>query len=258
MTEPKADIFKLEGETVIETPEPAEVPTEQPEQELPQGDTPKDVLNDAAKHFQSLADKRLAELERLRIENEKLQQEIAPKAVTPDPLTPPVKPQKPAGYNRVDALTDPESPSFKYEEAMSDYRDQMNDYSMRLLEEKTKPFEEDRKRKLEEAEYLQRKSQALSQFQAVGLDAVESEKAFKFFSSEDSLKPENLVKMWKAYVKSLDAPNQQKVNNMNQRQSMKEPLPVGVAGGQSQVLDDGDSFNQALKAKGSNNLFAFK
>jgi hypothetical protein len=108
-------------------------------------ETPQDNEEVRYQYWQSEADKAKNENEQLKKTVEILQQTIQkpaesqPEEISSEPeIEPfrdaPQKPSKPAGFNRAEAIDDPNSASAQYLDAMDSYRDEMDIYNADKLE----------------------------------------------------------------------------------------------------------------------------
>jgi len=117
-----------------ESTEPAPVKTGQPEVSQPvETSQPEQTNNDETRYqyWQSQADKYKNELESLKNTQPAPVQPEAPAVDTDADEFPsaPSKPQKPRLYSREEAYTDPASESARYDDELSQWRDDMNEYN---------------------------------------------------------------------------------------------------------------------------------
>ena len=166
----------------------------------------------------------------------------------------PERPNKPASFDASEAYMDPESDSYKYQQNVDSYRDDMIDYYGKMDD-----YRQDQDR-IAQQQYQKQQAQAQQQnyYNGVHNDLINKhgyapEKAdefMKFYSSPDSLSLDNLVKL----DKLRNAPTQEQValkqraNEMNRsNERVKVPAPAGIAAGQAPPqMNDEDQFNAAL------------
>ena len=102
-----------------------------------------------------------------------------PSPVNPEaPLVKPVKPQRPVRYSATEALTDPESESAMYMNAMDAYREAKDVYQDTVIDKLTGYVANDQQSKLQSRKRDHVKSQSLSRFQTRGLSAKDATKLY--------------------------------------------------------------------------------
>lgn len=161
-------------------------------------------------HFQSIADKQSAELQKKileeQIRREQIERELEslknPKPAE-QPLVKPTKPAKPADYDPIDAVTRGTS-SYAYEQNYRQYLEDMAEYNERLvakkeqeLSQKLSVFDQFQEQRKAEEQRLQMKAQFVNGMQLEGLDAKSAAEAFEFFTSKESADPKTLAQIWK-------------------------------------------------------------
>jgi len=104
----------------------------------------------------------------------------------------PVRPVRPQGYNRLDAITITDSISAKYDEAMQDYEDKLYQWN-----------EQQEQIKDQQTEFQRQRNMKISELQTVpGVTLEEATEALNWFTTPDSGKPEYLV-AYRRFVKNL-------------------------------------------------------
>jgi hypothetical protein len=113
-------------------------------------------------------------------------------------LAPPVPPQKPANYSLSEALSDPNSESFKYREAMESYRDAAAVYQAKVAEQtQRKQAERDaaeQRAELERRRNLATRQQLKDQF---GMSELEIQDFMATMSKPEAWELGNLVDMYR-------------------------------------------------------------
>jgi len=206
------------------------------QQITPEG-TPAPQNNDEVRYnyWQSQADKRQQEVSQLTQTNQLLQQQLntvierigqpqdgqpaaaAPEGPQVEPFPdPPQRPQKPYGYTREEAYTDPTSESGEYLSQMDEWRDNMSEYNhlrgeydRELLAIERQNFADEQKRIRQAQEQQARQgqeTQAIKQqvMQQYGASAEDAENFIRVMSDPASISVDNL---WRIY--SMNAGNAQ-------------------------------------------------
>jgi len=196
-------------------------------------------------HFQSIADQRLVEKTRVEHELElernriaMLQQELEaaknPKQVMPE-LVRPIRPVKPADYNRLDGMSDPTSESYKWESAMEDYRTQKEDYqdAIQARQEQLQQSKANMEAAAQKA--ARAKSDMISMIMVeTGGDPKKAEEIYDFWvNNQDSRNPRNLVKAFEA-IKGGNGNGGKKHTEPDKR----DALPPGIGAGENEDLTD--------------------
>lgn len=225
-------------------------PIQETSQETPvkADETPQEPF-DAVKHYQSIADKRLAELEREKVARERLEAELN-QLKQPKAQEPPKKPIKPKDYDATEAITNPESISWKYreeKEVWDDYRDSKVESLEQMIQQERQASEE-----IKQQTAL--KAYRIGQIQKMGVaDIKEAEEIWDNFSTpkkdEDFLK--DVIEFHRFKRSQINPSAQKRVSEIEQRnERMKQPLPPGVLPGKSDDLPSPDElFNQSLENK---------
>lgn len=198
---------------------------------------------DQFQYWQSQADKRQAEVDMLKTQ----MADVMSKVSQPAPVAPveketalekPVKPRKPADFDRSEALTDPDSASAQYLAKQESYLEAMSDYVANSNEQVMQTMTK-----------AQQEQQAIARDQKVMRDLQSKynytpEQANDFvtqMSSPDSLSLDNLVQLHQLkmnvgsqQVTQVTPQAQQKAAVMNQRnEKLSIPKPIGVQPGAS-------------------------
>lgn len=212
-------------------------------------------------YWQSQADKSKNELEQMKQTNQLLQnqlsilsnnqqpQEQAQAASTEFP-PPPERPQKPRGFNREDAYSDPSSDSARYLDSIEDWRDNMDDYNrlhaeynreLALAERQEmqeKMAQEQRVREAQQQQYRQMNAVKSDVMQKYSIDENVANDFLSKMSNPESITIDNL---WKLYQmeNSGQAPAQPMQTNpsptfQQTARAQQATTPMGVVTGQSQ------------------------
>jgi len=198
---------------------------------------------DQFQYWQSQADKRAAEVDMLKSQMAEVMTKVSqPAEAAPvekeTVLEKPVKPSKPADFDRSEALTDPDSASARYLAKQESYLEAMSDYVASSNE-----------RVLQTMTQQQQQQEAIARDQKVLRDLQSNynytpEQANDFvaqMSSPDSLSLDNLVQLHQLKMNSgsqqvtqITPEAQQKAAVMNQRnEKLSIPKPIGVQPGAS-------------------------
>jgi len=198
---------------------------------------------DQFQYWQSQADKRQAEVDMLKSQ----MADVMSRVSQPAPAAPveketvlekPVKPTKPADFDRSEALTDPDSASAKYLAKQESYLEAMSDYvassNERVMQTMTKAQQEQ--------EAIARDQKVMRDLQSKYNYTPEQANDFVAqMSSPDSLSLDNLVQLHQLrmntgsqQVTQITPQAQQKAAVMNQRnEKLSIPKPIGVQPGAS-------------------------
>lgn len=152
-------------------------------------------------------------------------------------LKKPEKPTKPANYDPMDAVSDPESPSFKYRESMEGYNEKLTEYYEFQNQEIQNRFQAQQQEAAQRAQMDMLRTQLSNGY---NFSEKETDQFIKEMSGPDSLSLDNLVQLWK--IKNSRSPqevqNEQKVEQMRrQKEKLTTPQPVGVQPGSSDNAD---------------------
>lgn len=198
---------------------------------------------DQFQYWQSQADKRAAEVDMLKSQMAEVMTKVSqPAEAAPvekeTVLEKPVKPSKPADFDRSEALTDPDSASARYLAKQESYLESMSEYVASSNE-----------RVMQTMTQQQQQQEAVARDQKVLRDLQSNynytpEQANDFvaqMSSPDSLSLDNLVQLHQLKMNSgsqqvtqITPEAQQKAAVMNQRnEKLSIPKPIGVQPGAS-------------------------
>ena len=173
-----------------------------------------------------------------------------------EPLKKPERPVKPEGYNAVDAYSDPDSVSFKYQRSVDAWRDSMFDYSEDLRVQ-------NEAQAIQTQEHAHVKAQMQRTFQTLVSDfkyqPQEANQLLQYITSPASESLENLVLLWeikKQPAGSIKA-NMQRAEELRvraQKQTDMKP-PVSTASAElTRPLTDEEAFNIALMQRNKVNI----
>lgn len=166
----------------------------------------------------------------------------------------PVRPAKPVNYDSSEAYMDTESASYKYREAIDNYRDEMIDYSEQAEQYRIRELEarENQIRQAQQQYEMQRqtdntKNELMGKY---GYSPDKAQEFLQYYSSPDSLTLDNLVRL----DKMRSAPSQAEVEQRQRAEMMKQkqntlntPPPAGVVSAQSEPqVNEEDAFNLGL------------
>ena len=214
-------------------------------------------------YWQSEADKAKNENERLKQTVEILQSTIKgtqPEAEAqteesvpePEPFRDsPEKPQRPAGFNRAEAIDDPNSASAQYLDSMDRYRDEMDtwnrdrvEYESNLLRQERESLQEEQRRQQEAYEAEQRNKEEMGNLtqqlkQQYGANDQEIAEFVETMSSPESLSVENLWKLHQMNkgqvpVQPVAQPSPQ-FNQVQRAQSVPQPMGVQTSANMAQT-----------------------
>ena len=162
---------------------------------------------------------------------------------------PPTRPEKPAGFNRGEAMDDPNSPSARYLDEVEAWRDNMTEYTQlkteydsALVRERMDKEEARRQESIKRAQAQQQVNQQVNQIynQVQGEYGLSQEEAKSFvneMSKPDSLSMDNLVELWRMRNGSGTQVNQQTAPPSDaftqQQRAQQVASPMGVLPAQS-------------------------
>lgn len=180
-----------------------------------------------------------------------------------EPITPqensiqaPVKPTKPANYNKYDAYNNEESESFKYREAYQEYQDQMLDYMQVRELERERSMQEAYARQQAEAQQAQQLAMTQQKLMAeYGYNRAEALEFVETFSKPEMFTLENLVKFHKTIQgKTFDPKLKLKEDGFANNPS--EPTPAGIGGAESPKRKSAEEkINEAFLTMGKQKYF---
>lgn len=216
-------------------------------------ETPQDNEEVRYQYWQSEADKAKNENEQLKKTVEILQQTIQkpaesqPEEISSEPeIEPfrdaPQKPSKPAGFNRAEAIDDPNSASAQYLDAMDSYRDEMDiynadklEYESNLINIEREALIEEQKRQKEAFETEQRNQEQVSNItqQLRSQYNANDDEVNDFIQKMSDPESLNIDNLWRLYQmdkgKVPEQPVAQPSPQFNQVQRAQSvPAPMGV------------------------------
>lgn len=216
-------------------------------------ETPQDNEEVRYQYWQSEADKAKNENEQLKKTVEILQQTIQkpaesqPEEISSEPeIEPfrdaPQKPNKPAGFNRAEAIDDPNSVSAQYLDAMDSYRDEMDiynadklEYESNLINIEREALIEEQKRQKEAFESEQRNQEQVSNIsqQLKSQYNANDDEVNDFIQKMSDPESLNIENLWRLYQmdkgKVPEQPVAQPSPQFNQVQRAQSvPAPMGV------------------------------
>lgn len=166
----------------------------------------------------------------------------------------PERPAKPVNYDSSEAYMDTESASYKYREALDNYRDEMIEYSEQAEQYRIMQLEakENQIRQAQQQYEAQRqqdstRNELMSKY---GYTPDKAQEFMQYYSSPESLTLDNLVRL----DKMRSAPSQAEVEQRQRAEMMKQkqntlstPPPAGVVSAQSEPqINEEDAFNLGL------------
>lgn len=216
-------------------------------------ETPQDNEEVRYQYWQSEADKAKNENEQLKKTVEILQQTIQkpaesqPEEISSEPeIEPfrdaPQKPNKPAGFNRAEAIDDPNSASAQYLDAMDSYRDEMDiynadklEYESNLINIEREALIEEQKRQKDAFEAEQRNQEQVNNItqQLRSQYNANDEEVNDFIQKMSDPESLNIDNLWRLYQmdkgKVPEQPVAQPSPQFNQVQRAQSvPAPMGV------------------------------
>jgi len=216
-------------------------------------ETPQDNEEVRYQYWQSEADKAKNENEQLKKTVEILQQTIQkpaesqPEEISSEPeIEPfrdaPQRPNKPAGFNRAEAIDDPNSASAQYLDAMDSYRDEMDIYNVDKLEYESNLINierealiEEQKRQKDAFEAEQRNQEQVSNIsqQLKSQYNANDDEVNDFIQKMSDPESLNIDNLWRLYQmdkgKVPEQPVAQPSPQFNQVQRAQSvPAPMGV------------------------------
>lgn len=216
-------------------------------------ETPQDNEEVRYQYWQSEADKAKNENEQLKKTVEILQQTIQkpaesqPEEISSEPeIEPfrdaPQKPNKPAGFNRAEAIDDPNSASAQYLDAMDSYRDEMDiynadklEYESNLINIEREALIEEQKRQKDAFEAEQRNQEQVNNItqQLRSQYNANDDEVNDFIQKMSDPESLNIDNLWRLYQmdkgKVPEQPVAQPSPQFNQVQRAQSvPAPMGV------------------------------
>ncbi len=236
------------------------------EQEAPQGGQPPQPVdtptadNDERRfqYWQSQADKRQNEIDRLHEQNQVLQNQLSHNIQAPKQDNtaqeekfpePPQKPRTPHGFSRDEAMTDPNSRSAEYVNQVETWRENMDEYNrlytqynvakmQESMESIQNQQQEQMKKAAQQQQYRQQQSEAIDYIKGnFGANDEQAQEFVARYSDPKSVTMDNLWKLFQLETGQGIAPNQQTPTPspaFQQTQAAQQiPSPMGVVTGQS-------------------------
>ena len=195
-------------------PSPVEIPREGATAE------PADVDNDVKRYqyWQSEADKARNEKQEMESRLNALEQQaqpLQPEEVEPEPEEqfpePPMKPGKPRGFSRQDAMDDPQSESAAYLDQVDNWRDNMDEYNRLHTQYTQAVVQEERQRLVQEREDILRQ-QSEKEHQANNMAQMGQHLTKTYGASQDEIS---------RFVEVMDDPKNITVDNLFQLYRMQ-------------------------------------
>lgn len=257
------NIFDLGADT-DETIDAASEPTaEDANQQVPQSDgetkgevAPKEDTS-RYEHWQSKFDQESAKSQQLAAQNAELlervstydayiqnsmqnanmQQQPAPQEQT----GPPERPAKPNNYDPTDAVTDPESDSFKYREAMDQYQIDVSEYSLKMEEKRNA----DAQSFIEQRQYGEFINGVRGEVLQHGVPNDKVDDFINSMSSQEGINVKNLATLYMLERGLLKAVPM--TGNTPAESNIETPLPASLQAGEAQSeISDEQAFNLGL------------
>ena len=247
---------KIEESEAQPEPSPVETPQEATAE-------PTDVDNDVKRYqyWQSEADKARNEKQQLEGRLQALEQQQSqpqPENVEPEAEEfpdPPMKPVKPRGFNRQDAMDDPQSESAAYLDQVDDWRDNMDEYNRLHTQYTQAVVQEERERLAKERddilraqtekERVQQNMQQMGQHltKTYGASQEEISQFVQVMDDPKNITVDNLFQLYRmqnggqqATPVTQTAPNE----SFEQRKRAQQvPTPMGVVPSQSNSTGSG-------------------
>lgn len=222
-------------------------------EELPKGDKPKSEFD--PNHFQKIADQRLTELTKIKLEKEKMEAELNQlKNPAPEPRKILTKPIRPKDYNDLDALTEGTS-SWQYKQDKEAYAEQQ----IEIIEELKSTLAKEKEQIARMNQVAQAKANALGLYTAQGKSIEEANKIYDWTAklfTEEGFTPERVIRLYELENGSPSATNQLKSTQMDQRnEKSKMVIPPGVIPTETQKKTDPDEqFNAQFKKSESRTI----
>lgn len=197
--------------------------------------SPKPTGDEIWKQRQSQLDKEKAAFQKQQAEFEAQKKafEESQKPKQPE-IVKPVRPVKPEGYDKFDAINDLDSPSAKYDELEREYLVKNDEYRDYLTSQLMQEREQERQAAIEKAEQEKARQYHLGELVTAGCDPQKATKVLEFMTSQESIDYKNVI----AYYDMIKGqPKQTKTTVPN-----IPPVPGAVITGGERVYDEGDSY----------------
>jgi len=164
-------------------------------------------------------------------------------------LKKPEAPAAPQGYNKLDAVQDPESDSWAYREKVEKHNQDLMNYQIELLNKEKTDFQNQQRATAQEQQLRSTHTQLVNQYKLEPNDATDF---INYMSSPQSQNLDNLVMLWKMKnaPKGSVQQNLEKANAFRARaekiDNMKPGLGGNTGGAQVRPLTDEEEFNLSL------------
>jgi hypothetical protein len=162
----------------------------------------------------------------------------------------------PDGYNVTEALSDPQSTSFKYREALDKYREDLADFASKKLEQNEQEQAEKARRQAEQAAVRRKFGEVQVELETkYGFTKGQVKDFFATMQSGDSYSMDNLVKLYLATKSKGGQPEaiRRRDAELDRRRERGElpPPPDGSGFDDGEEVDSGDGFTMdMLRNKG--------
>jgi hypothetical protein len=170
----------------------------------------------------------------------------------------PEKPERPKDYSRFEALNDPDSESAQYEEQMARYQEEMLSYFEQKDQYREAQLQQEQAQIQQQRQAQVRMAQMQQELtQQHGLTEEEVQEFFQFMNSPQSLRTENLVKLYRAQ-RAPSPEEQERIRRAQENQARAEKraqleTPAAATPGQTDPSqasaesgDEGQIFGQSL------------
>ena len=180
---------------------------------------------------------------------EKIAQSVtgeSPQEVSAEPqeqLKRPERPVKPSNYDPIDAVSDPESESFKYRQSMEEFNAEVSEYTLKIDEQR----EQEVQRSQGEAQYRSFISDVRGEVVKYGVPTDKVDDFIESMSSDNSLTIENLAKIYMLNNGLLKMEDAKTPPPKTSTSEAEVPLPASLQSGEAQdEPDDQALFNMGL------------
>ena len=260
----RANKMDEEPSEAQQEPSPVEIPSEEATAE------PTDVDNDVKRYqyWQSEADKARNEKEALESRLQALEQQQAqpqPENIEPEQEErfpdPPMKPQKPQGFNRQEAIDDPNSISAQYLDEVDGWRDNMDEYNRLHTQYSQAVVQEEREKLVQEREDILRQQAEKEQTQqnmyqmgqhlskTYGASQEEINQFVQVMDDPKNITVDNLFQLYRMQNGGAQAPVTQTAPNESfeqRKRAQSVPSPMGVVPSQNSQQSGSDSVMDSM------------
>ena len=245
------------------TPQPTQAPIQEQAEEY-------SAKNDEKRfeYWQSQAAKAQNQVAHQQQQLEQMQQAQAPQQQPAQQQVerfpePPGKPEKPRGFSREEAYSDPNSDSARYVDDYESWRDDMgeynslrNEYNVAVMQDKFDAREQERHANIQRQQAYQAEQQQLRGVNDhltghYGMEAGEAQEFIQTMSDPNSLSLDNLVQLYRLQ-KGQGQPNQNAGPSPEFQQTQRAqqiPSPMGVQTGQgdgNNAKSEGDAIMDSM------------